>query len=164
MNKSLHAALVNICTSGADPLYHSSYDGVIAKKMLPMQSIFHQLELVEVRRHQIRAIWWVWQDGPTNNGNMFHSLQTGLVSTVVMLQEKGCQLLWPDSRCSSLQLSQCGEVAVRVDCLFEFQEIRKAHPFPIPKDTARHLTRVNFFMNGEFTCCYFMDCCFDSGS
>ena len=115
MNKSLHAALVNICTSGADPLYHSSYDGVIAKKMLPMQSIFHQLELVEVRRHQIRAIWWVWQDGPTNNGNMFHSLQTGLVSTVVMLQEKGCQLLWPDSGSLSLQLSQCGEVAVRVD-------------------------------------------------
>lgn len=79
-------------------------------------------------------------------------------------KRKVCQLLWPYSGCSSLQLSQCYDVAVRADCLFEFQEIRKAHPFPIPKDTAHHLIRVNFFMNGEFTCCYFMGCCFDCGS
>lgn len=57
MNKSLHAALVKICTSGADPLYHSWYDGVIAKKMFPMQFIFHWLEQMEVRRHQIWAKW-----------------------------------------------------------------------------------------------------------
>jgi hypothetical protein len=40
MNKSLHAALVKICTSGGGPLFHSSYDGVIARKMLSAQSNF----------------------------------------------------------------------------------------------------------------------------
>ena len=30
MNKSLHAALVKICTTGGDPLFQSCYDGVIA--------------------------------------------------------------------------------------------------------------------------------------
>ena len=48
MNKSLHAALVKICTSGGGPLFHSSYDGVIARKMLSTQSIFHQPEQMEV--------------------------------------------------------------------------------------------------------------------
>jgi len=44
MNKSLHAALVKICTSGGGPLFHSSYNGVAARKMLSMQSIFHRPE------------------------------------------------------------------------------------------------------------------------
>jgi len=42
MNKSLHAALVKICTSGGGPLFHSSYDGVFARKILSTQSIFHR--------------------------------------------------------------------------------------------------------------------------
>jgi len=44
MNKSLHAMLLNICTRGGGPRFHSSYDGVIARKMLPMQSIYHRPE------------------------------------------------------------------------------------------------------------------------
>ena len=44
MNKSLRAAVVKVCTSGGGPLFHSSYDGVVARKMLPTQSIFHQPE------------------------------------------------------------------------------------------------------------------------
>jgi hypothetical protein len=32
MNKSLHATLVKICTSGCVPLFHSLYDGVVASK------------------------------------------------------------------------------------------------------------------------------------
>ena len=56
MNKSLHAALVNICTSGADPLYHSFYDGIIARKMLPIDSIFHWSEQMDVKRHHIWTI------------------------------------------------------------------------------------------------------------
>jgi hypothetical protein len=31
MNKSLHAALVKICTSGGNPLSHSCDDGVVRK-------------------------------------------------------------------------------------------------------------------------------------
>ena len=55
MNKSLHAALVKICTRGGGPLFHSSYDGVVAKKMLPTQSIFHRPKQMGVRRRQIRS-------------------------------------------------------------------------------------------------------------
>ena len=41
MNKSLLAVLVNICSSRGDPLFHSCYDAVVARKMLPTQCIFH---------------------------------------------------------------------------------------------------------------------------
>ena len=40
MNKSLHAAFIKICPSEGDPLFYSYYDGIIARKMLPMQFIF----------------------------------------------------------------------------------------------------------------------------
>jgi hypothetical protein len=35
MKKSLHAALVDIYTSGGDPLSRNCDDGVIVRKMLP---------------------------------------------------------------------------------------------------------------------------------
>jgi hypothetical protein len=35
MNKILLAALVEISTSGGNPLSHSCYDGIIVRKMLP---------------------------------------------------------------------------------------------------------------------------------
>jgi hypothetical protein len=35
MNNSLHAALVNFCTSEDDPLSHSCRDGVVVRKMFP---------------------------------------------------------------------------------------------------------------------------------
>ena len=44
MNKSVHAKLVKLCTSGGGPLFHSCYDGVVARKMFPAQSIFHRPE------------------------------------------------------------------------------------------------------------------------
>jgi hypothetical protein len=37
MYKSLHAALVRICTSGDGPLFHSSYDGLIARKVTTLK-------------------------------------------------------------------------------------------------------------------------------
>jgi len=115
MNKSLCATLVKICTSEGGPLFHSLYDGVIARKMLPTQSIFHRPEQMKVRRHQIRTIRWVWYNSPTKIDNVFHGLQTGMGPGVIMLQEKSCLLLWPDSGTLSLQLSH--DVAVRVDGL-----------------------------------------------
>lgn len=47
INESLHAALVRICTSGDDPLFHSYCDVVVARKMLPTQSSF--IKQTEVR-------------------------------------------------------------------------------------------------------------------
>jgi len=60
MNKSLHAMLVKICTSGSDPLFHSCYDSTVAEKMLPTQSILHQPDQTEARGQQIQTTWWVW--------------------------------------------------------------------------------------------------------
>jgi hypothetical protein len=64
----------------------------------------------------------------------------GMGSGVIVLQEKGFLLLWPDSGKLGLQLSQRRNVAVRVDGLSGFQEIQEDHAFPIPKDSARHFT------------------------
>ena len=87
MNKSLHATLVKNFTSGGGPLFHSSYDSVVARKMLPTQSVFHRSEQMEVRRHQIRTVRWAWNDSPAKIYNVLHGLQTGmgpvLTSTVV---------------------------------------------------------------------------------
>jgi len=69
---------------------------------------------------------------------MLHGLQTGTGADVIVLQEKGCLLLWPDSGNSRLQLNQHRDVAVRVDGLSGLKEIQKDHPFPIPKDSAPH--------------------------
>jgi len=141
MNKSLHAVLVKICNSGGGSLFHSPYEGVVARKMFPTQSIFHQPEQVEVRRRQIWTIWWVWYDSPAKIDSVLHDLQTGMGSGVIVLQEKGCLLLWSDSGNSRLQLSRCRDVAVRVDGLSVFKEIQKDHPFPIAKDSAHHFIR-----------------------
>ena len=55
MNKSLHILSVNICTSGGDPLFHTCYDGIGAKKTLPTQS-----KQKEVSKCQIQTMWWMW--------------------------------------------------------------------------------------------------------
>ena len=60
MNKSLHAVLIRICTSGGDTLFYNCYNSIVARKILPMQSIFHLPEQAEVRRCQIWTMWWVW--------------------------------------------------------------------------------------------------------
>jgi len=58
MNKSMHATIVKICSVGGDPLLPSYYDAAL--KMLPTQSIFHQLQQMEIRRPHIQTTWWVW--------------------------------------------------------------------------------------------------------
>jgi len=52
MNRSLHAALIKICCRRGDPLFHSCYDGIIARKM-SMQSSIHHPEQIEDIRCQI---------------------------------------------------------------------------------------------------------------
>jgi len=140
MNKSLHAVLIKICISGGGPLFHSSYDSVVARKMLPTQPIFHRPEQMEVRKRQIRTIRWVWYKSPAKTDNVLDGLQTGMGPGVIVLKEKGCLLLWPDSGNSSIQLSQHRDVEVRVDGLSGFKENQKDHPFPIPKESAHHFT------------------------
>jgi len=77
----------------------------------------------------------------TQIGNVLHGFQTGMGPDVVVFKGKGSVLLWPDSGNSNLQLSQHCDLAVRVYDLSGFKEIQKDHPFQIPKDSARHLTR-----------------------
>jgi len=88
MNKCLHAALIKICTSRGGPLFHSLYNDVVARKMLPTQSIFHQPEQIEVRRRQIRTIWRVWFNSPVKIDRMLDGLQTGMGPGIIILQEK----------------------------------------------------------------------------
>jgi len=54
LNKNLHGLLVEVCTSRGGPLFYSSNDSVVGRKMLPTQSIIHRPEHMEVRRRQIR--------------------------------------------------------------------------------------------------------------
>jgi len=164
MNKSLHATLVKICTSGGGPLFHSSYDGVIA--MLPTQSIFHLPEQMEVRRRQIQTIQWVQYDSPAKIDNVLHGLQTGMGPGIIALQEKGSLLLWPDSGNLSLQLSQRRDVVVRVDGYLGSTKSRSITLSLFQKTL--HITLPTegsvLFFDGEFTCRHSMDCCFDSSS
>ena len=108
-----------------------------SKKMLPIRSIFHQPEQMEVRRCLIWSIEWVWKDSPTSTDSVLHNFQTGLEPGVTTLREKTYLILWPDSGSWSLQLSQHHDVAVRVDCFSGFQTDQ---PFRIPEDSARHFT------------------------
>jgi len=133
-----------------------------------MQSIFHRPEQMEVRRRQIRTIQWVWYDSPAKIENVLHGLQTGMGSGVIVLQEKGCLLLWPDSGNSSLQLSRRRNVAVRVDDFPGSRKSRMITPFLSLRTV--HVTLptegrvLNFFFDGKFTCHHCMECRFDSGS
>jgi len=74
-----------------------------------------------------------------------HGLQTDIRPGIIMLQEKGSLLLWPDSGSLSLQLSQCHNTAIRGDGLSKFQQIQKDRPFPIPKER----TSLQFFPHGK---------------
>jgi hypothetical protein len=56
--------------------------------------------------------------------NVLHGLQIDMESGVIVLQQKGCLLLWPVSRNSGLRLSQHRDVAVRADGLSGFQKIQ----------------------------------------
>lgn len=134
MNKNLHVAHSEICTSGVDPLSHSYYDSTIVRKMLPTQSIFHQPEYMEVRKCKARLYGGC---SMTKIAYVLHDLQTGM-GPGVMLQEKGYLLFWPDSGSSSIQLSQHHGVAVSTFGLSRFQEIQKNNLFPIPKDSPHH--------------------------
>ena len=87
---------IKSCTSRDDPLFHSCYDGVIARKMSLTQSIFHQPERKEFRRHQIRIMKWAWLDSSAKISSVLHGLQTGVGSGFIRFQKKGCPLLRSD--------------------------------------------------------------------
>ena len=73
--------LVKICTSRDDPLFYSCCDGIsgiIARKMLPLQSLFHWPKQMEVRRHQIRTIRWMWYDSLDTPGDVLHGFHSGM--------------------------------------------------------------------------------------
>ena len=80
----------------------------------------------------------LFADSAAKTDDVLHGLQTITRPGFIMLQEKGCLLLWPDSESLSLHLSLHYSVAVRVDGLSGFQEIQKDNPFPIPKNSIYH--------------------------
>lgn len=57
---------------------------------------------------------------------MLHGLPTGMEPDVIRLQQKGC-LLQPDFGNLSLQLSQCSDVAVRINGLYRSQKNHMDH-------------------------------------
>ena len=71
---------------------------------------------------------------------MLYGLQTAMVLSVTVLQEKDCLPLWPDSGSWSLQLCQRRDVVVRVDGLSVFHKIQKGHSFPILNDNTHRFT------------------------
>ena len=97
--------LTKICINGSYTFFHCCSGGIIARKMLPTQSIFDQPEQMEVRKCQIWTTQWMWFYNPATMGNVLHSLQTDMQPGIIMLQDKSCLLPWPDSGTSSLQLS-----------------------------------------------------------
>lgn len=82
---------------------------------VPTQTFCHQPLEMEFRRYQVWIVWWVWWSSPAEIDNVFHGLQTDMGPGVIELKEKGCCLLWPYSGSSSLWLSRCYRVTVRVD-------------------------------------------------
>jgi len=76
---------------------------------------------------------------------------------IIVLQKKGCLLLWSDSSSLSLHLSSYHNVVVRIICPVS-RKPRRITPFLSQKTV--HITLHaegclwNFFFNGEFTCHY----------
>jgi len=127
MNKSLHVSLIITC-SGNDSLFHSC----CARRMFP-----HIPPFINLNKWKLEGT-----KSELYRECVLHILPTDMGPDVIMLQERGCLLLWPDSGSLSLQLSQCHDVAVRINGSRNhgFQEIHKDHPIPIPKDRAHHFT------------------------
>jgi len=96
-NKSLQGMFVKICTRKADLLFHSCCDSVIARDMLPMQSILHHPVQMDIRRYLNQNKEWVLKNSSAKVGHASHSLQTGIGSGVIVLQEKEYLHLWPRS-------------------------------------------------------------------
>jgi len=92
MNKNLHAALIKICTSRSNPLFHSCYDGVLLGKCCP-----HSPSLTGPNRwkpegvkSRLRGVW----DRTAKIGNILHGLQSDIVPGVITLQERSCLLFF----------------------------------------------------------------------
>jgi hypothetical protein len=80
----------------------------------------------------------MWYDSPAKLCNVRSGHQTDVRSSVIMLQAKGCLLLWPASGNEGFQLSQRRLVAFRIDSLTSLQEIQQNHTPSIPEDRAHH--------------------------
>ena len=94
VTESLHAMLVKICTSRGDPLFHSFCNNVTAREMLLLQSIFHWLEQMKVRRCQITTTWCMWYDSPAKIGSVFQGLQIGMMLSACVAIEWLSSLAW----------------------------------------------------------------------
>jgi len=131
MNKSLHVMHVKTCSSGGDPLFHSYYDGIVARKALltvhlPLnwgsesQKVPNSNYIVSV----IGQCGRDWQILPQSS-NWYGDWH------FFIARERLSSLAWVLSL--SLQLSQCCDIAVRIDGLPGAREIQTDHDFPTLK-------------------------------
>ena len=152
MNKSLYKMLWEICISKGYPLFHSCYEGIVARRMLPMQSVFHWVKEVEDGRNQIWSILWVWEDSPGKTSNVFHILQTGMRFGFIMVVK---QTNKQTNKKENKVVFSGQTPEVRYFSPGRFQETHTDHSFPIPKDNAHDFTcwgmHLNYFFNGKFT-------------
>ena len=122
VNKSLHATFVKICTSRGDPLVHSRYDGITARKMLPMKSIFHQSELRGKSEAAKSGLYdecgRIVQPRLRRCSTVF---KLGIEPDIIVLQVEVVTFSVLTGSLS-LQLRQHHDVAVRVDCCSGFEE------------------------------------------
>lgn len=116
-------------------MFHSCYDSITAWKMSVM-FIFHQPK--QVKRLQIYTI-------QCERGRAVQ-LRLAVCSMVFKLVwslmlsgcKRGYRLLQPDFGILSLQLSQCPDVAVRINGLYRSQKNHMDHLLPISKGIAHH--------------------------
>ena len=86
-------------------LFHSWYDSVIARKMLPMQSLLLVRRDGNQESNPDYMVGVVGQSSQDGQCTPWSSKWYG--PCVIVLQEKGLLLIWVDSGSSSLQLCQC---------------------------------------------------------
>ena len=156
VNKSLHATFVKICTNGGDSLFHSSYDSITARKMLPVHSIFHCSEQIEFRKHQIRITQWC--------GRIVQP-RLAMCSTVFKLiwnVELSCckrKVVFFSGWTLEVRAFSLVSTAMQRSELMVCPDSRKfGRITPFLSQKAVHITlptegcNLNFFFDGEFTC------------
>jgi len=157
MNKSLHA--MHIKTNGDDSLFHSCYDGVITRKVFPMQSIFHQPEQMQVRRHKSGLYSVCGRTVQTRLAMCSTVFKQGWSLVLPCCKRKVSGLIGN----SSLQLSQHHNVVELTVCLSSMKS-KRITSFPFQNTVRITLAAegciLNFFFQGEFTCHHSMGCCF----
>ena len=114
-----------------------------------------------VWRCDTQTVSWLWKDCSAKSVNVHRVFLIVVVFDVIMLQENGCLLLWPDCAGLSLQSCQCRDWGPSdlMDCLGS-SKCWRISPFLSQKTVHITLTAescvLNFFFWRKFSCCHSM--------